>query len=647
MRRTEQDVDQSKRKITRRGLILGGLQFGFMGILALRMRYLQVDQADQYRLLSDGNRIKIDLLPPARGQIFDRNGSVIATNEQNYRVVIRREDSRDLDEALYKLGMIIDLPQDQQDRVRKELSRANPSAPITIADRLSWDQFSSVAVNAPALPGVTPDVGLSRKYPLRGDFAHIVGYVGPVSDYDLSRIEDDDPLLHIPKFQIGKSGAENKLEHDLRGAAGTVSVEKNASGRAIRELSRTEGVAGKNIQLTIDSELQNYVQARLHGESASAVVIDTETGDLLAVGSAPTFDPNKFVRGISIADYAELTENKYRPLANKSVQGAYPPGSTFKMVTALAALEDGVISAQDTVYCNGHTEVGGRKFHCWKRSGHGNVDLQKSLQQSCDVYYYDIAQRVGIEKITAMARRLGLGERFDIPMSAVHGGLTPTKAWKNQKYGADWVVGDSLNASIGQGYVLASPLQLAVMTARLATGKSVTPRLLKSIDGVETPSGAGEPIGINENILRQVRGAMHDVSNTSSGTGYKMRIVKTDMLMAGKSGTSQVRNISAAERASGVVSNNDLPWERRDHALFVAFAPSDKPRYAVAVVVEHGGGGSTAAAPIVRDVMLQTLYGGTPPLDAYPQKDRAKAKVQQDKIRDLLREADQAGTEET
>jgi len=647
MRRTEQDVDQSKRKITRRGLILGGLQFGFMGILALRMRYLQVDQADQYRLLSDGNRIKIDLLPPARGQIFDRNGSVIATNEQNYRVVIRREDSRDLDEALYKLGMIIDLPQDQQDRVRKELSRANPSAPITIADRLSWDQFSSVAVNAPALPGVTPDVGLSRKYPLRGDFAHIVGYVGPVSDYDLSRIEDDDPLLHIPKFQIGKSGAENKLEHDLRGAAGTVSVEKNASGRAIRELSRTEGVAGKNIQLTIDSELQNYVQARLHGESASAVVIDTETGDLLAVGSAPTFDPNKFVRGISIADYAELTENKYRPLANKSVQGAYPPGSTFKMVTALAALEDGVISAQDTVFCNGHTEVGGRKFHCWKRSGHGNVDLQKSLQQSCDVYYYDIAQRVGIEKITAMARRLGLGERFDIPMSAVHGGLTPTKAWKNQKYGADWVVGDSLNASIGQGYVLASPLQLAVMTARLATGKSVTPRLLKSIDGVETPSGAGESIGINENILRQVRGAMHDVSNTSSGTGYKMRIVKTDMLMAGKSGTSQVRNISAAERASGVVSNNDLPWERRDHALFVAFAPSDKPRYAVAVVVEHGGGGSTAAAPIVRDVMLQTLYGGTPPLDAYPQKDRAKAKVQQDKIRDLLREADQAGTEET
>lgn len=647
MRRTEQDVDNSKRKITRRGLILGGLQFGFMGVLALRMRYLQVDQADQYRLLSDGNRIKIDLLPPARGQIFDRNGSVIATNEQNYRVVIRREDSRDLDEALYKLGMIIDLPQDQQDRVRKELSRANPSAPITIADRLSWDQFSSIAVNAPALPGVTPDVGLSRRYPLRGDFAHIVGYVGPVSDYDLSRIEDDDPLLHIPKFQIGKSGAENKLEHDLRGAAGTVSVEKNASGRAIRELSRSEGTAGKNVQLTIASELQNYVQARLHGESASAVVIDTETGDLLAVGSAPTFDPNKFVRGISIADYAELTENKYRPLANKSVQGAYPPGSTFKMVTALAALEDGVITAQDTVRCTGHAEVGGRKFHCWKRSGHGNVDLQKSIQQSCDVYYYDIAQRVGIEKITAMARRLGLGERFDIPMSAVHGGLTPTKAWKNQKYGTDWVVGDSLNASIGQGFVLASPLQLAVMTARLATGKSVTPRLLKSVDGVETPSGAGESLGLNENNLRQVRAAMHDVSNTSSGTGYKMRIVNTEMLMAGKSGTSQVRNISAAERASGVVRNSDLPWERRDHALFVGFAPSDKPRYAVAVVVEHGGGGSTAAAPIVRDVMLQTLYGGTPPLDAYPSKDRATAKAQQDTIRERLRVAEQAGTEET
>ena len=363
------------------------------------------------------------------------------------------------------------------------------------------------------------------------------------------------------------------------------------------------------------------------------MVIDCDTGDLLTCASAPSFDPNLFVRGISVANYRALLENKYRPLPNKAVQGLYPPGSVFKMVTALAALEDDKADLGETVYCPGHMEVSGRRFHCWKRAGHGNVDLHRALRESCDVYFYEMALRTGVEKISEMARRLGLGVQHDLPLTSVAAGLMPTKEWKLANRGQEWVIGDSVNASIGQGFVLASPLQLAVMTARLATNRNVTPRLIKSIDGVEQPTGRGEDLGLNENTLREVRKAMFAVSNDRRGTAYSSRIIEDAFRLAGKTGTSQVRNITAAERARGVTSNADLPWERRDHALFVNFAPYDNPKYAVAVVVEHGGGGSTAAAPIARDITLQALYDGDPPLSAYPAKDRGRISTQQEELR--------------
>ena len=339
MRRTSKDTEESARKITRRGLLLGAAQLGFMGVLGLRMRYMQVEQADEFRLLAEENRVNLRLLPPARGLIYDRNGVILAENEQNYRIVLVREDAGDVDQVLARLSQIIQLDPEELDRARREIFRRSPFVPVTVADRLTWEEFAEVSVNAPALPGISPEVGLSRHYPLGADFAHIVGYVGPVSDYDLNRLEDPDPLLQIPKFQIGKTGVESKLETTLRGKAGTKRIEVNAVGRVMRELGRVEGRPGANLQLTIDSALQNFVQARLGEESASAVVMDIEHGDILAIGSAPTFDPNKFVRGISVPDYAALTENPYRPLANKSVQGVYPPGSTIKMVTALAALD--------------------------------------------------------------------------------------------------------------------------------------------------------------------------------------------------------------------------------------------------------------------------------------------------------------------
>ena len=618
MRRTPRDTEISARRITRRGLVLGVSQVALIGVLGLRMRQMQVEEADEFRLLAEENRINLRLIPPARGMIFDRDGRVIADNAQNYRVVIVREDAGDVEDVLTRLSGLIALPEEDKERVLREVNRRSPFVPVTVLDRLSWEDFSRVAVNAPALPGISTEVGLSRFYPRGEDFAHLAGYVGPVSDYDLSKIENPDPLLQIPKFQIGKNGVEAKLEQSLRGSAGTKRIEVNAGGRVMRELSRINGVAGDDIQLTIDAKLQNFTQARLGEESASAVVMDCETGDVLACVSSPSFDPNKFVRGISVADYRELTENDHVPLANKSVQGLYPPGSTYKMVTALAALEAGVVGYDETVWCPGHLQLGNRRFHCWKRGGHGHVDLHNSLKQSCDVYYYDISQRVGIDKMAEMSVKLGLGQRFDLPMSAVKPGIIPNKAWKLGRYGEDWRVGDTLNSSIGQGYVLSSPLQLAVMSARIGTGRAVEPRLVKSVNGRETPVVEAPPVDVNPRHLRAIREAMYAVSNNQRGTAYRSRIVEEGFKLAGKTGTSQVRNITKAERAAGVWRNEDLPWHRRDHALFVAYAPHDTPKYAISVVVEHGGGGSKAAAPVARDILLHALYGEMPPLDAYP-----------------------------
>lgn len=639
MRRSATETTQSATKVTRRGLIVAAAQIGFVGILGARMRYMQVEQADEFRLLADENRINIRLIPPARGQLFDRNGAVIAENEPSYRITMVREDAGDVNTVIGRLSTLVELDDDELNRAFAEMKRSAPFLPVTIADRISWEELSRVAANAPALPGVTPEVGLSRRYPLGSAFAHVAGYVGPVSQRDLERIEDPDQLLRIPRFQIGKVGVEAKYEDMLRGKAGAKRVEVNSIGRVMRELDRREGQSGANVQLTVDHKLQDYVQARLGEESASVVVMDLKRGDLLSIASSPTYDPNKFVRGISVADYAFLRDNDHRPLASKTVQDAYPPGSTFKMVTALAALEAGLITAEDTVHCPGHLEISGRKFHCWKRAGHGHMNLELSLRESCDVYYYDLALKVGIENISAMARKLGLGEKHDIPMSAVASGLAPTKDWKRRARGKEWVIGDTVNASIGQGFVLSSPLQLAVMTARLATGRDIKPRLINTVDGISQPSGLGATLDINESNLRKIRKAMYEVSNNRRGTAYGSRIIEDTFRMAGKTGTSQVRNISAAERARGVTRNADRPWERRDHALFVNFAPFDNPEIAVAVVVEHGGGGSTAAAPIARDVTLQALYGEDPPLAAYPNKDRGRVRAQQKRLRDLISES--------
>ena len=565
------------------------------------------------------------MIAPARGIIYDRNGVALAGNEQIYRVSMIREDADDVDAVIGRLRQLVRLDEEVLGRAIREMDR-RPHQSVTLADRLSWDELSSVAINVPALPGITPEVGLSRVYPLGQDYAHVIGYVGRVSERDLAEEEDPDPLLQTPQFQIGKIGAERLLEDVLRGRAGARRVEQNASGRIMRELGRTEGKSGADVQLTIDAGLQNFTQARLGIESASAVVLDVRTGDILAAVSSPSYDPNLFVEGISVPDYAGLRDNDHRPLHNKIVQGLYPPGSTFKMVTLLAALDAGAIGPGETVYCNGSTTISNRRFHCWKRGGHGQVDIAKSLRESCDVFYYEMAQRAGIDRIAAMARKMGLGTAFDVEMSSVSEGPDPRP--RLEAGAARRALGDRRQRQ---------RVDRAGLRPRLAAAA-------RGDDGPDRqrPRGQSAPRPVRRRRRPAVRrgrsrstcraaGSIGRATactrsvNAKHGTGGGSKFDLAGMKWAGKSGTSQVRNITAAERARGVSKNEDLPWSRRDHALFVGYAPYDDPRYSVSVVVEHGSGGSAVAAPVARDIMLYALSGGMPPLDAYPSSQRERA----------------------
>ena len=605
-------------RLTRRGLLLGAGMAGVMGVLAWRMRELQVVEADQYRLLAEENRINIRLIPPARGRIFDREGRPLAVNRRNYRVVLVREQAGDVEAALDRLSALIPISERDRERALRETRRKAAFVPVTVAEHLSWEDFARVAANAPALPGVDVESGLTRLYPEGAALAHVVGYVGRVNERELEADAGATPLLQIPDFRIGKTGVEIKAEDRLRGEAGLSRIEVNARGRTVRELGREEGRPGDDLQLTVDLDLQRYAMERLDGESASVVLMDCATGDLLVSASSPGYDPNPFVFGISTDAWNALLHDPYRPLADKAVSGLYPPGSTWKMVVALAGLEAGLLDPKETVFCNGRLKLGNRYFHCWRWGGHGHVALQESLSESCDVYYYEMARRVGIDRISDMAGRLGLGVGHELPLPAVREGLAPTRDWKLGARGEAWLVGDTFNAGIGQGFVLTSPLQLAVMTARIATGRAVSPRLVRGAAGRPLPDPEPPLLDVSGAHLRMVREGMLAVMHDRRGTARASRILAEGSRMAGKTGTSQVRRITAAERATGVFRNEDLPWERRDHALFVCYAPIAAPRYAVSVIVEHGGSGSKAAAPIARDLMMRLLFGPTPPATAYP-----------------------------
>ncbi|MBP2311925.1 penicillin-binding protein 2 [Azospirillum soli] len=598
----DRDTDRY-RLLTRRALVLGGLKLGALSGLVGRLYYLQVVESQKYTMLAEENRISLRLVAPSRGPIVDRFGTPLATNQQNYRVVVVSERTRNIQETLDKVSKIVPLTDADRRRVMRELHRKRRFVPVTVRENLSWEQVATIEMNTPDLPGVAIEVGEIRHYPHAEATAHILGYVGAVSEAELN----GDPVLSLPGFRIGKAGVEKYHEKALRGTAGTSQLEVNAVGRVIRELSRDEGQPGREVQLTIDIGLQRFVQQRLAQEtSASAVVMDVHTGGIYALCSHPSYDPNQFTMGINAELWEELLSNPATPLSNKAVAGQYPPGSTYKPVVALAALESGIISRNHTVFCPGHMDLGDHRFHCWKKGGHGTVDVVGALRHSCDVWFYDVSRRIGIDRLAEMSHRFGMGELSGLDLPHERPGLIPSIEWKKGALGKPWSPGETLIASIGQGYVLSTPLQLVLMTARLANGGyAVKPHLTKQIKALSSEQTSWPSIGVKKENLDLVLRGMFEVTNAPNGTAYKSRITEPGFEMSGKTGSAQVRRITMAERATGVKKNEDLPWRERDHALFISYAPVSSPRYACSVFVEHGGGGSTAAAPIARDILLE------------------------------------------
>ncbi len=603
-----QPQQQVQRTFTRRVAMLAGGQAVLFGALIGRMYYLQVMETDRYRLMAEQNRVNLRLLPPLRGKIVDRFGQPMAVNDPNYRVVVVPEQTADMRATLKALANVLPIDPDEIDKIMRERNRYRAFVPIPVCENLSWDQVAKVEINAPDLPGASIEVDQSRTYLYGASTAHVLGYVGPPAENEVG----DDPLLQLPGFRIGKSGLEKVYDSQLRGTAGTSEIEVNALGRVIRELDRREGNAGVELVTTLDIGLQQFVQQRLaEQQSASAVMLDIITGDVLAMGSTPSFDPAAFNRGLSNAEWQALTNDVSHPLTNKAIAGQYPPGSTFKTMTAMAALEQGM-EPSHTVFCPGFVTLGSVSFHCWRHQGHGTLDMLGGIKNSCDVYFYDVARRIGIDAIADMARRFGLGEPTGVDLLSEKGGLIPDTAWKKAVMHDVWHPGETLIAGIGQGFIQATPLQLAVMTARLANGGyALRPHLARSArlsaDTVQDTTPPFPRMNVNPTHLKLVGEGMRMVVNDVDGTAYNAHIPDPGMEMAGKTGSAQVRRITMAERLAGIRKNEDLPWQLRDHALFICFAPCASPRYAAAVVVEHGGGGGKAAGPIARDIMHECL----------------------------------------
>ncbi len=595
------DTDRFK-VFSRRAMVLGAAKLAVFGGLAARLGYLQIAEQKRFQTLSDKNRIGHRLLAASRGQITDRFGVPLAVNNQNFRAFLIPEQVEDYDLLFKNLRQFVVLTDFEIEEIKIDIKRQSRFTPVLVKEGLNWEQTAQIEFHLPELPGVFVEEGEVRNYPISDSTAHIVGYVGRVNENEMT----DDPIMSMPGFRIGKTGIEKEYDLALRGHAGSIRTEVNAVGREIRELEREDSKDGARVMLTIDAELQNYCQTVLAKEkSASAVVMDAYTGEVYALCSSPGFDPNLFTYGISTEQWEELLNHPALPLNNKAIAGSYPPGSTFKMITALAGLKDGIIDANTTHYCSGVHTVGRDKFHCHKLSGHGNTNLIGALQQSCDVYFYKISEQLGIEKIADMARRFGLGEKLGIDIPGERSGLVPDHDWKRGRYGSKWQLGETIVASIGQGYLLATPLQLATMTARLVNGgKTISPYLAKSIDGKPARQQKMVDIGIPKNHLDLVIRGMNAVTMSKKGTAWDARIKESGFEMGGKSGTSQVKRITRAQRAAGV-KNEDLPWKDRHHALFVAHAPINDPRYVCAVVVEHGVGGSSVAAPLAHDIMLE------------------------------------------
>jgi penicillin-binding protein 2 len=602
--RRQREEERTRGRFTRRAVALGVAQLGLLGFLGHRLHKLQVEEGERYATLAEENRLSARLLAPPRGRVLDREGRVVAGNQLNWRALLVAEQTVDVTATLETFSRIVPLTDQEKARIEREVRRRRRFVPVTLREFLTWEEMARIELNAPDLPGISVDVGTTRVYPEGEHLSHIVGYVAPPSERDM----DGDPLLELPGIRVGRAGVERYHDRTLRGRAGTVQLEVNAVGRVIRELDRREGVQGQDIQISVDAELQKAIRGRIE-EGTSVVLMDARNGEVLAMASQPSFDPNVFNSGVSAQQWREWTANRATPLINKATNGLYAPGSTFKMIVALAALDARVVQPGERIHCPGHMDLGDARFHCWYRPGHGGVDLRRSLIVSCDVYYYELAKRLGIDRIAAMARRFGLGVPLDIELPGTRPGLMPDRAWR-QAQDKPWALGDTVVHGIGQGFYQLTPLSLATMAARLATGRAVQPHLTRAVAGRATRGMRAEDwpsLGIPEAHLRMVREAMWAVVNEAGGTALRSRLpAELGVQMSGKTGTTQVRRVSREQRERGF-RVEQLPREYRPHALFVAFAPHDNPVFAVSVVVEHGTSGSGAAAPLARDVLVEAF----------------------------------------
>lgn len=587
-----------KQTFERRTFVLGAVQGGVGLLLAARMGYIAVAENEKYKMEAESNRVNLTLIPPRRGWILDRNGSPLASNRADFRVDLIPDRMSNPEVEIATLASLLRLDEAAVIDLHDKVERSGGFQPVEVATGLSFDDFAAVSLRLPELPGVVPQRGYTRYYPTGPSVGHLIGYVGAASAEEFEA--DPNPLLVTPGYKVGKDGLEKQFEQVLRGIPGARRAEVTARGRVVRDLETREDSQGQPVRLSIDGPLQDYAARRLGLESGSVVVMDCQTGDLLCMASMPSFDPNSFSDGIGRVEYQMLSENERVPLRNKVLQGLYPPGSTVKPMVSMAFLEAG-LDPEETVFCGGGLQVGNRRFGCWNRRGHGQVNMAKGIYQSCDVYFYHFAQRLGMDVIAQMAHRCGMGETFPLPVLSQFFGTVPDPAWKMRKYGQPWAAFDTVNATIGQGYMLANPLQLAVMATRIATGSKVMPRLV--LDG-STPRF--DRMGFASDHVDIIQKAMSDVVN-GPGTAGRARLPIENVLMAGKTGTAQVVGLNISNGKSG-------PWKYRDHGLFIFFAPFDNPRYAGAVVIEHGGG-SGSAYPVARDVVT-FLFDPTKGLEA-------------------------------
>jgi len=577
---------------SRRMLVLGGAQAAVGGLLIGRLGWLAIAENEKYQLLSESNRVQLIPVPPRRGWIIDRYGKPIAINKASFRVDLIPQQMDKARDIVPQVAQLLDLDSDDVDRIRRDLGQSRGFQPVSVADNVPYEQYAAITVRLPDLPGVAASQGFTRFYPGGPTVGQLVGYVGAASAEEYEK-EGKNPLLLVPGVKIGKEGLEKTLEPILRGQPGGQRVEVTARGKIVKELEPKPDISGGTVQLTIDSDLHQYAARRIGDQSASVVVIDVTTGDILAMPSMPSFDPNEFSDGISQAEWKMMSQDDHLPLVDKTLESLYPSGSTIKPSMALALLNAGVDRKQ-IVVCNGAFQLGNHTFHCDRR--HGPLDMDGAVVHSCDVYFYTMCLRVGADKLAPMVRSMGFGEKFDLPFETQRYGTIPDPEWMMRKYHRQWQGYDTVNMSIGQGMVLINPLQLAVMATRLATGKRVLPRLIKS-----KPIAPQPELAVGQDHLDFIRKAMWGVVDHGTAAAAKFPI--NGIQMAGKTGTAQTHNLSAGERGNYTAAN----WKLRDHSLFMAFLPFDNPRYACGTIVEHGGFGAAVAAPLVRDT-LTFLY---------------------------------------